>query len=289
MRSSSPTHSHCLAQRNDLLPQPEVSSSFVTPCQLRRNRTGILGLGLVLVLGMSAHAAELENPKGGTISSSSAKGAALSSEKPRTAGTKGTPKVVTGGSETVTQPVAKLPSWQSLEPAVTAAFVGRDGWKEADLITQSDATRVLSELKNEGWSVRNSEDLLAKVLPDSHPLATSLRSKGGLAFMRKISGNPQVFDKLDRLLALPGGDKTLNTMIRTKDGAKVVDYFQQSATRGAHLTEMLPRGKNGRTPRDPDFEKPTGKLYTAEALVKQLKVLHNKELAQLQAARRKSR
>lgn len=164
-------------------------------------------------------------------------------------------------------------TWAVIEAHVWHALEQKKGFQRKDLLTQADAKNVLDRLRKAGWNVPKQEQLLEYILADSHPLVTTLQGSKGTAFMRKVSDRKNIFDQLDRLTQLPGGTKTLKSMVQAKDGQKLVDYYFGSAAKGNTLTQTLPRGISGKPPKDADFEKPTGKIYNGEQFLVKLKII----------------
>lgn len=176
--------------------------------------------------------------------------------------------------------------WNDLESAIWKALEEEKGFKANDLISQSDAERVLKALRKTGWNPPKQDQLLKLVLADGHALVTLLKGSKGAAFMRKVSGKKNIYDQLDRLLQMPGGEKTVKAMTTAKDGYKLVDYYFGAAGSGNTLAQTLPRGISGKPPKDPDFEKPTGKIYTGEQLAAKLKLIFE---AQVKASKQANR
>jgi hypothetical protein len=174
------------------------------------------------------------------------------------------------GSLGAASPLPKhKPSWADAQQIVARSLVYGPQYRPGDLISRGDAQRALDHLKVAGWQAPDQNKLLAKVLDDGHFLVRELRTPAGLAFSRAVANQSNSFDRLDRLSQQPGGQKLVHSIIRLPDGVKLMS---PKPTPGfGDLTELLPKQANGRTPKVPDFNKPTGKIYTESQLLAELK------------------
>jgi hypothetical protein len=159
-------------------------------------------------------------------------------------------------------------SWGEVPPLVGAQLAQRVGYRRGDLLSRGDARGVLEQLEARGWKVDESEELLEKFLDDGHFLVRELRTPTGQRFARGVANDRLVFDRLDRLTGMPGGQQLIHDMMRLPDGQQLMS---QRPTPGfTDLTILLPKQANGRTPRDRNFNQPTGKIYTEEGLLSAL-------------------
>jgi hypothetical protein len=115
------------------------------------------------------------------------------------------------------------------------------------------------------------------VLPDDAFLVVQLRTKAGIRFMRKIASLPGGYDKLDRLSTISRGKQIVADLVRGKDGHELIEYLATSEG-GANLARMLADAKDGT-----DLNKPTGRLYTVEELVKVVSKVYAEHAARLKA------
>ncbi len=159
-------------------------------------------------------------------------------------------------------------TWPQVTETVKGQLATRHGYLPGDLITRGDVEPVFKILHEQGWSVADRDQLLKLVLEDGSFLAKQLRSGPGLKFARGVAREQLVFDRLDRLSTMPGGERLIHDMIRLPNGQS---FMARQPTPGfTDLTILLPKQANGKTPRDKDFNKPTGKIYTENDLVKAL-------------------
>jgi hypothetical protein len=159
-------------------------------------------------------------------------------------------------------------SWNDVAETVHRQLATRQGYQSGDLIAKSEVTAVLDQLKSLGWDVPERDKLLGLFLDDGHFLVQELRTPAGVRFIRGVAQQPIVFDRLDRLSGMPGGQRLIHDMIRLPNGQS---FMSPHPTPGfTDLTILLPKQANGKTPRDPNFNKPTGKLYTEKDLLKAL-------------------
>jgi hypothetical protein len=157
---------------------------------------------------------------------------------------------------------AAAPSLEEVLAAIEQTFHAKKGFQTGDLISRGDVAAALDRAAQLGWQASNRSDLEKLALPDDAYLVRELRSKGGVRFMRKVSGNPQAYDRLDRLSSLSGGKQLVRDLIRGKGGHELVEYLTSSPG-GANLGQMLSNGQGGS-----GFNRPTGRLYTLAELKK---------------------
>lgn len=168
----------------------------------------------------------------------------------------------------------KLP-WATVVQTVRAQLATRHGYLPGDLIARGDVEPVMQALEKQGWKPATPEELLKLLLDDGHFLVRQLRSTPGMKFMRGVAKEPLVFDRLDRLSEMPGGQQLVHDIIRLPDGQQLM---KKKPTPGfTDLSILLPKQANGKTPTIKDYSKPTGKIYTENDLVKALeKAYHAK-------------
>ena len=157
-----------------------------------------------------------------------------------------------------------MPRSGALKKVAADYFATQPDLRPGDLICRTDAEPLLDKLSEAGWQAPDGKKILASLLPPEHVLVKKLRSAKGKGFMRRISADPSAYDRLERLISLPGGERTLQDLIEGPDGHKLINYMTQ--TSGGHeLGKQLSRSSQGR-----NFNEPTGRIYTAEALVQRL-------------------
>jgi hypothetical protein len=156
------------------------------------------------------------------------------------------------------------------KPVDLAALVGtvlsaKHGYRPGDILSQEDAKAVFDVLAKAGVKVSDQDKITKLLLEDGVFLVKELRTPPGIKFMRGVARESQPFDRLDRLSAMPGGERLVHDMIRLPNGQ---NFMSKKPTPGfTDLTTLLPKQANGKTPVDKDFNKPTGKIYTEAALV----------------------
>lgn len=146
---------------------------------------------------------------------------------------------------------------------VTEYFAGVKGYAPGDLITRNQVRDVLDRVEKHHGKLADRAKFERRTLADDSFLAGQLRTANGKKFMRQIAAMPLGFDQLDRLAQLPQGHSTVERLVRGPDGYKLLDYMSK-APGGKDMAKMLSKDGAG------DFNKPTGKIYTAEQLVKEL-------------------
>ncbi|MCE9553194.1 MAG: hypothetical protein K8T91_07420 [Planctomycetes bacterium] len=161
----------------------------------------------------------------------------------------------------------KVP-WAKIDATVNGYFSALPGHQASDMISRKQVEPVLTKLAVMGWKVPDQEKLLAKVPADSSWLVTNLRTPNGKKFMRKIAGYPQGYDRTDRLTALSDGRRIVSALIQGPGGEEMIAFLTTSRT-GKNTSKELTLVPGGA-----DFNKPTGKLYTVDALLAELSVLY---------------
>jgi hypothetical protein len=159
--------------------------------------------------------------------------------------------------------------WPAVQQIVQHSLASRQGYRPGDLVSRGDAEQALERLKTAGWDVPEKSKLVSLCLDNGHFLVRELRTPAGLAYSRAVARQSLPFDRLDRLSQEPGGQKLIHSIVNLPDGVKLMS---PKPTPGfGDLTELLPKQANGRTPKVKDFDRPTGKLYTGQQLLAELK------------------
>jgi hypothetical protein len=79
---------------------------------------------------------------------------------------------------------------------------------------------------------------------------------------------PDTYDRLERLSRMPYGRLTVRRLIARDKGPAVINYLAADPD-GIKASEL-----QGRNIKSRDFERRTGRIYTAELLLKRLKQSH---------------
>jgi hypothetical protein len=197
--------------------------------------------------------------------------------------------VMIGATGTLAAPPAKPPEWRAVDHTVKKALAKRAGYEPKDLLAQGDLKAVVAALGKKGWKVADAQRLIEDALPDDDILVQLFRgSKKGVGFMRGIEKYALAYDRLDRLIRLPGGEMTIKYLIKGPDGYKMVQYFTETAYRGNCIVDILPRGYNGELPSSKGFNDPTGKIYTEKMLLGALRLRYDRQFPPPKAAGRET-
>ncbi len=175
----------------------------------------------------------------------------------------------------------KLPKLAIVRAAFEAHFAPRADYASGDVITQSDVKPLFEQLDALGWQVAERDAILKLVSSDQAFVVTQLRTREGRKFMRKVKGQALVYDRIDRLSRMPGGRKLIVSLTTIPKGYQLMGPNPTPGLRD--LTQLLPKGRNGRTPVDKDFHKPTGLIYTQDALWKHINKSYVKATSSLAA------
>lgn len=174
------------------------------------------------------------------------------------------PAVVLALAAVVSAAPAKTPKPEKFQQVVLNYFANLPGYRDGDIIDQSQVDAALGELKRAGVSVPQPETIVARALDPGQWLVIELRRPSGLAFMRRIAKYPGAYDRLDRLSVMPHGRETIRALVRGPDGDKMIEYLTKEKG-GLEMGKML-----SRTPTGTNFNHPTGRIYTVAALLAEL-------------------
>ena len=159
---------------------------------------------------------------------------------------------------------ADFPRFARVQSAAQAHL--RDARRRpADLISQGDAKALMEAISELGWDIEDQDAIVALTLPDGHGLVKTLRTKRGQEFMRRVAGYKLIYDRLERITGVPGGQRMFNDLVRLPDGHR----YAKQTTVGAvpDLLALLPKTGNGKKRRIRDYDQPTGNLYTMTAVL----------------------
>ena len=128
-------------------------------------------------------------------------------------------------ADTTASPAKAIPSSSELKKAVLRYFQAQPDYHDGDLLTQDKVEPLLAQLRQMGLPLSDGKEILADVHAKDDFLAEQLRTPNGRKFMRRISGYPDGYDRLDRLARLPHGQQTIRDLIRGPDGYKMIEYM----------------------------------------------------------------
>lgn len=160
------------------------------------------------------------------------------------------------------------PSFAKIEQIVVDHFRAIPDYQPAALITRSQVEAILRKLERLGWPVADRNEILDRVLADDDWLVQELRTSDGRKFASRIGGQAEGYDRLDRLTRLVNGRRIARDLIHGAGGHQMIEYMTQSRG-GRELGKMLSKAPHGA-----DFNQPTGRIYTVDALLAKLKQSH---------------
>jgi hypothetical protein len=164
-----------------------------------------------------------------------------------------------------------LPKFETVREVVLRELVDPPARIPGDIIARSEVRPVFDQLRLMGWPVLDEKVILKQVPGDTDFVLQKLRTPRGRSFMRKVARYPQAYDRLYRMATLPHGRQTVDRLIRSKGGDQFIAYLTESRG-GKNLGKMLQS-----TPRGAKFNRPTGKIFTADALITRLKQSYTAE------------
>lgn len=163
---------------------------------------------------------------------------------------------------------AEAPAAVRLEDAVRSYFATRTHHRSADLLTRSQVQGLFRFLNQTGIRVPDEQEILSRV-PDDHDfLVRTLETAEGKKFLSKVAAEPLIYDRLDRIAHAAGGQAMLRDLVKLPDGDR---YAKQKRAPGVpDLLDLLPKDRSGKRRQIKDYERPTGRIYTVDALIEQL-------------------
>ncbi|MCE5269211.1 MAG: hypothetical protein LLG00_15145 [Planctomycetaceae bacterium] len=161
-----------------------------------------------------------------------------------------------------------IPQFSEVRQAVLRYFQARRDYRPGDLITRQTIAPLLGQLQQKGLPLPDSKQILESVPSDDGFLARQLATPAGRSFMRQVARYPDAYDRLDRLSRMPRGEQTVRDLIRGPDGYKMLQYMTTTPG-GEEMGRML-----SNAPGAGDFNAPTGRIYTVDALLAQLEKSH---------------
>ncbi|MFQ5732567.1 MAG: hypothetical protein ACE5KM_11525 [Planctomycetaceae bacterium] len=173
-----------------------------------------------------------------------------------------------------------FPKFAAVKRAVQKSLKERRGYRDGDILSRTDVERALKSVEKLGWKVAGKKQVLAATLADSDYLVRQLRSRRGIPFMRKLSGNAENYDRLDRLRRLKYGKRRIRELIIGPDGHTLIQYMTTTPG-GKYLGRYL-----SRTPSGNRFNEVTGRIYRDTQLIKWLRASHRAEVVRRRKSRR---
>lgn len=164
-------------------------------------------------------------------------------------------------------PRSHAPDFAAVAHAVESYIASLADYQPGDLITRSQIERALDvdEVKAAGLPEAEIKRITDLGLADDSFLIRELSTAAGRKFMRKTARHPGTYARLDRLSTIPRGQTLVHDLIRDKGGDKLIEYL--STTKGGQKMGGMMAGVRGGA----DLNKPTGRIYTADDLVAELK------------------
>lgn len=163
-----------------------------------------------------------------------------------------------------------LPSPAMVQKVVKVHLAKLPEYQEGDILCRSDVEPIFRQLAKIGWKAADAKKILGEMLDANNFLIKELRTDRGRQFMRKVSGDPSVYDRLDRVARHRRGPATIRSLVRLPNGEK---YAKADPGRGnpsmSDLVLIYDRGAE-QNRKLKDYNKPTGRIYTADQFLKRL-------------------
>lgn len=173
------------------------------------------------------------------------------------------------------EPEAKeLPTMAQIIQAAKTEIATWEHYQAGDLISREQGQQLIDAIAKLGWTPANDEQILAKVPDAKDPLCELLLTDKGRPFMRQVLKMPLGLDRVDNLLKIPSGKALVKTLVNDKGGDQLIQYLTTSEG-GKNLGKML--GKEAHV----DFNKATGRIYTAKALLLEVEAQYQVDMKKL--------
>jgi hypothetical protein len=161
-----------------------------------------------------------------------------------------------------------LPDFSMVTEVVERKLKADRNYRPGDLISRGDLEPIFKELAERGWKVADRSEIEKQLLADGDFLVRELRTNSGRTFMRQVGSYPDGYGRLDHLADLSDGRLIVRRLIDGPDGYKLLEYLT-TAPGGREMGKMLTQAPHGK-----NFNQPTGRIYTADALLERLKSSH---------------
>lgn len=171
------------------------------------------------------------------------------------------------------QAAAQIPSWEQVEKTFRKHYAdpkGAQGAAQAPpLVTYDTARRIFYELWEQRWNVSDQAEILKLCPANNSFLVQQCLSPSGQKFLKRAADPATIFDRLERLSALPQGQQKIRDLLQGPPGHHdMLDYML-----GSNGSKLLFEGAVA-DPNARDFNKPTGKIYAPEQLLERIKKSH---------------
>lgn len=149
-----------------------------------------------------------------------------------------------------------------------------ENYQAGDLISREQGKKLVDAISKRGWTPTNDDEILAKVPEATEPLCELLLSDKGRPFMRRVLKMPGGLDRVDNMIKLPNGRALVKQLLNDKGGDQLIEYLTTSEG-GKNLGKML--GKEAHV----DFNKATGRLYTAKSVLLEVEAQYQSDMKKL--------
>ena len=161
------------------------------------------------------------------------------------------------------------PSFSAIEKIVVQRLAEKKEYQPGDVISRTDVKIVFEDLGTAGWQPRDRKKIEEDLLDDGSSLVRTFKNAEGRRFMRKVADYGLIFDRLDRVSRVSGGERMLQDLVKLPDGEK---YAKKKTPNGVpDMLDLLPKSASGKKRSIKDYDKPTGRIYTEADLLKRLK------------------
>ncbi|MCA9073848.1 MAG: hypothetical protein KDA93_02355 [Planctomycetaceae bacterium] len=167
--------------------------------------------------------------------------------------------------------IQSFPGPQQVESVLTEYLDNLKDREETDLISQDDIQPLFKQLEDIGWKVADERELKERLLKDKDWLVTTLRTRTGTKFMRKIAEFPGGYAQLDLMRQSSQGKKEVAGIITTPGGEELIEFLTTSPV-GRNTSQKLAAQHRNKSKLVED------RLYTKDDIHKQFKLSYAAEV-----------
>lgn len=168
----------------------------------------------------------------------------------------------------------ELPTMAQVIQAAKTEIGSWENYQAGDLISREQGRKLITAISKLGWQPSNEDEILSKVPEAKDPLCELLLTDKGRPFMRRVLKMPQGIDRVDNMMKLPNGRSLVKQLLNDKGGDQLIEYMTTSEG-GKNLGKML--GKEAHV----DFNKATGRLYTAKSVLLEVEAQYHLDIKKL--------
>ncbi|MDX1948131.1 MAG: hypothetical protein SFU86_22265 [Pirellulaceae bacterium] len=172
--------------------------------------------------------------------------------------------------------LAATPPWPEVRQIVVEHVAKLPSHEPGDLLTAEDLRPALARLAQRGFDVAAKELGASPLLSESHPLLKLLRTPAGIRLTRELREQPEIYDRLERLVHFAAGRELIHQLVESHNVAGILALGGPDAA--ARLEANFPQEPTCR-----NLTVRSGRTFTLEQYLVHLRTMHR--LAELNLSR----